>query len=221
MGATGGLSARAGGSGMTSPLAVKPPVAPFFCESVVAVFEVELKFAVTDPDELRSRLEQLGARWDSPVFQCDQYFAHPARDFATTDEALRLRSVGDEHILTYKGPVLDKLTKTRQELETPLATGPDAVRTCHETLVLLGFRPVRRVEKWRRSATLVWQETSITCAWDEVPPLGVFVEFEIVTDDAGRTAAANTILALAASLGLTQSERRSYLKMLIERDQQP
>ncbi len=183
------------------------------------MFEVELKFAVVDADGLRAQLEQLGTKWSPPVFQCDQYFAHPARDFVTTDEALRLRSVDDEHILTYKGPVLDRLTKTRREIETPLATGPDAVRSCHETLVLLGFRPVRRVEKWRRSAALSWQKTAITCAWDEVPPLGVFVEFEIVTDDAGRTAAADTILALAASLGLTQSERRSYLKMLIERDQ--
>lgn len=185
------------------------------------VYEVELKFAVTEPERLRSQLERLGVHWGSSVFQCDQYFAHPSRDFATTDEALRLRSVGDEHILTYKGPVLDRLTKTRREIETPLALGSDAAQACQETLILLGFRPVRRVEKWRRAATLVWQETSITCAWDEVPPLGVYLEFEIVTSDAGRNAAAETILSLAASLGLTQSERRSYLKMLIERDQQP
>ncbi len=184
------------------------------------MYEVELKFAVADAQGLYSQLEKLGANWSPPVFQCDQYFAHPSRDFAATDEALRLRSVGDEHILTYKGPVLDRLTKTRREIETPLAIGSAAAESCQETLVLLGFRPVRRVEKRRRSATLVWQQTSITCAWDEVPPLGVYVEFEIVTDDAGRAAAAETILALAASLGLTQSEHRSYLKMLIERDQQ-
>lgn len=183
-----------------------------------AVYEVELKFAVADPDELRSQLEQRGAKWGAPVFQCDQYFAHPSRDFATTDEALRLRSVGDEHILTYKGPILDKVTKTRQELETPLATGPAAADSCQKTLVLLGFRPVRRVEKWRRSTEIDWQGTNITCAWDEVAPLGEFIEFEIVTNDAGRTAAAQTILGLAASLGLTEPERRSYLRMLIQRD---
>ena len=44
----------------------------------------------------------------------------PCRDFAQTDEALRIRTVGDTSFVTYKGPKLDATTKTRRELELPL-----------------------------------------------------------------------------------------------------
>lgn len=182
------------------------------------MFEVELKFAVADAERLRSRLEQLGASWGPPEFQCDQYFAHPCRDFAQTNEALRLRTIGEQHILTFKGPVIDRLTKTRREIETDLASTTTAAVAMTDTLVSLGFQPVRKVEKHRRTATLRWNDSDITCAWDEVPPLGTFVEFEIVTDDAGRTAAAEAILSLAAALVLGEPERRSYLKLLLLHD---
>ena len=57
--------------------------APFQSE-----FEVELKFPVADPTEIERRLTSIGAKWASEVEQVDTYFAHPARDFAQTDEAL-------------------------------------------------------------------------------------------------------------------------------------
>ena len=182
------------------------------------VFEVELKFAVIDAGGLRARLAALGAAWGPPVFQCDQYFAHPSRDFSITGEALRLRTVGEDHILTFKGAVLDRQTKTRREIETDLASTTAAARAMKETLMLLGFRSVRKVEKERRTATLTWQNRAITCAWDEVPPLGTYLELEIVTDDAGRAAAADAILSLAAHLQLPEPERRSYLKLLLTQD---
>jgi len=183
------------------------------------VFEVELKFPVADWEALRRQLEQLGAVWTPPERQRDQYFAHPCRNFAQTNEALRLRTSGDNHILTYKGPVIDRLTKTRRELETELVSTPVAANVMTETLIALGFQPVRIVEKHRRSATIRWQDRDITCAWDEVSPLGMFVEFEIVTDDAGRAASADAVLSLAASLKLGEPERRSYLKLLMIHDQ--
>lgn len=183
------------------------------------MFEVELKFPATHPHELRSRLEQFGAVWSAPEFQRDQYFAHPSRDFAQTNEALRLRTAGSDHILTYKGPVIDRLTKTRRELETALLSTPAAADAMTQTLIALGFQPVRVVEKHRRSATIRWHDRDITCAWDEVPPLGTFVEFEIVTDESGRAAAADAVLSLATALQLGEPERRSYLKLLMLHDQ--
>lgn len=182
------------------------------------MYEVELKFPVADPPALWAALVARGAKFAPPVEQSDEYFAHPARDFSVTDEALRLRSVADRHELTYKGPVIDRFTKTRRELETRLADGPATVAALHETLIELGFRPVRRVDKTRRTAMLAGQSRSITCAWDDVPPLGTFVEFELLADDAGRAAAAADILALAKSLGLHQSEGRSYLELLLAHD---
>ena len=70
------------------------------------MYEVELKFRVADLPAVEGRLAALGARFAAPVEQVDRYFAHPARDFAQTDEALRLRRVGDEIAITWKGPRL-------------------------------------------------------------------------------------------------------------------
>ena len=81
-------------------------------------FEVEQKFALDSVAEVEQRLAHWGAG-SGVSEQSDLYFNHPARDFAKTDEALRLRSVGDEHFITYKGPKLDATTKTRQEIELP------------------------------------------------------------------------------------------------------
>ena len=56
-------------------------------------FEVEQKFALANPAAVADRLAELGATDAQTVVQVDRYFNHPARDFAQTDEALRLRRV--------------------------------------------------------------------------------------------------------------------------------
>ena len=60
------------------------------------VYEVELKFPVADASAMEQKLIGLAARFREPAEQTDRYFLHPCRDFARTDEALRLRRVGDE-----------------------------------------------------------------------------------------------------------------------------
>ena len=68
-------------------------------------FEVEQKFPLSGGvDEFVGRLRELGAREHAEIQQSDRYFNHPVRDFAVTDEALRIRSVGDQNWLTWKGP---------------------------------------------------------------------------------------------------------------------
>ena len=84
------------------------------------MLEVELKFPLDDALSLRERLVSVGAEAKSMVVQSDAYFNHPARDFAQTDEALRIRTVGDESVVTYKGPKLGGSAKTRFELEFQL-----------------------------------------------------------------------------------------------------
>lgn len=182
------------------------------------MFEVELKFPVVDVDALNSQLQAFQLDWHPVEHQRDQYFRHPSRDFGETNEALRLRNVANQHTLTYKGPVIDRLTKTRREIETDLLPSANSAEAMTATLAALGFTPLRVVEKHRRTATLHWQSRAITCAWDEVPPLGTFLELEIVTDDADRMAAADAILSLAAHLRLPEPERRSYLKLLLQKD---
>lgn len=181
-------------------------------------YEVELKFPLANPRDVLARLASLGVVAASPIEQVDRYFNHPARDFGDTDEAFRIRSVGDANCVTYKGPIIDSATKMRREIEVPFADGPDAASQMADVWRSLGFRFVREVRKTRTPLTLDWQQRVYELALDEVPPLGTFLEIELLADEAGRDAARDAILALAVELGLTNSERRSYLELLLETD---
>jgi adenylate cyclase class 2 len=185
---------------------------------VMPAYEVEAKYPLTNSAQIRRRLVELGAVPGSPLAQCDTYFAHPVRDFARTDEAFRLRTVGEHNALTYKGPLVDKQTKTREEIEIPIESGAGAARQMAEMLHALGFRAVRSVEKTRQPFRLSWQKREFELALDTVEGLGEFLEIETQADAAEWEMARDTLLALASDLGLQQSERRSYLQLLLERD---
>ncbi len=64
-------------------------------------YEVEQKHLIDDVVALVAALEGRGVKLGPPVEQVDQYFAHPARDFAKTDEALRIRTARGESFVTY------------------------------------------------------------------------------------------------------------------------
>jgi adenylate cyclase class 2 len=177
--------------------------------------EVEQKFRIADRPALVARLTALGCRCDPPIEQVDHYFAHPGRDFAQTDEALRLRQMGPLNYITYKGPKLDALTKTRHEIEISLAAGPQAAADTQQLLTALGFALVRAVRKQRAHATATWQGRQIGVALDTVGALGEFVELEIVAEIDTVAEARKAIAALADHLGLSGSERRSYLELLL------
>ena len=178
-------------------------------------YEVELKFPLADPSDALARLARLGVVAASPIEQVDRYFNHPARDFGETDEAFRIRSVGAANCVTYKGPRVDSATKTRREIEVSFADGPEAASQMAEVWQSLGFRFVREVRKSRTPLTLDWHQRVYELALDDVPPLGTFLEIELLADEAGRDAARDAILALARELNLTNSERRSYLELLL------
>ncbi|MFO7908192.1 MAG: class IV adenylate cyclase [Planctomycetota bacterium] len=178
-------------------------------------YEVENKYRVMELPPILQRLTGLGASFHGVVEQVDVYFSHPDRDFATTDEALRLRRVGDRNWVTYKGPKIDQATKTRREIELPLADGAELVEAYTTLLAALGFPVVAQVKKCRRQGRLRWKDYSVDLSLDEVAGLGQFVELEIVaeTDQLPRVQAA--VVALADELGLAEPERRSYLEMLL------
>lgn len=141
------------------------------------MYEVELK-ARADHERLRERLATLGADALGTVTQVDTYYDAPNRDFASTDEALRIRRERDERgetvFLTYKGPRVDETTKTRQEAETAVEDS-DATRTI---LSELGFQPAATVHKERERYAL--DESHVTL--DSVRDLGEFVEVEYSPD---------------------------------------
>jgi adenylate cyclase, class 2 len=180
-------------------------------------YEVELKFPVSDLSAFAAKLAEMQVTVSPPQEERDLYFAHPARDFAQTDEALRLRRKGESNHITYKGPKIDATTKTRREIELPLAPGDEAFASWRALLEAIGFRPVAEVRKSRRKAMVPWQGRRVEASLDTVEQVGTFVEFELVTESEGIDAAKACILSLAASLGLAGSERRSYLELLLRR----
>ncbi|MCG2683122.1 MAG: class IV adenylate cyclase [Planctomycetales bacterium] len=198
-------------------------------------YEVEMKFPVADPSALEARLTGLGTTIAAAQSEVDVYFAHPARDYSRTDEALRLRRKGTAYSITYKGPKIDAATKTRREIDLPLATDEEGFKAWFAMLEALGFSIAGEVRKSRRKARVLWQERSVEVSLDAVERLGEFAELELVVDDGSTTgvdgaatdaprspsieAAIQCIASLAAALGLEASERRSYLELLMDKDQ--
>ena len=181
------------------------------------MYEVERKFPVNSFDEIRSRLTALDCHFAEPVVQVDRYFAHPQRDFAQTDEALRIRSVGDRHRVTYKGPRIDRVTKTRREIELPLGPGSGTAEKMAEVFLQLGFREVATVRKQRTTADFTWNGMPIEVALDRVDQVGTFVELESMADETTLDSVRHQLNRLAQHLGLQESERRSYLELLLAR----
>jgi adenylate cyclase, class 2 len=180
-------------------------------------FEVEQKYRVENIVGFKHRLTEMGARAQPVIVQVDRYFNHPSRDFYQTDEALRLRRVGDDNFITYKGPKLDAVTKTRREIELPLCAGSSAIDEYAELLSTLGFGFVAEVSKRRLRWQLDWHGQAVEIALDDVAGVGLFVELELPADEHSIEEAKTAIASLADELGLKHSERRSYLELLLEK----
>jgi adenylate cyclase class 2 len=179
--------------------------------------EIEVKFTVADRSALERRLLERQAPADAPRQDEDHYFNAPDRDFAQTDEAFRMRRIGQANFVTYKGPKLDRETKTRTEIEVPLAEGDAAATDFARLLTQLGYRPVAIVRKQRQVYHLSEDGFAVEVCLDEVDGLGSFAELEIIAPHAQLDAAKAVLARLTTEFGLGPSERRSYLQLLLEK----
>jgi adenylate cyclase class 2 len=185
------------------------------------MYEVELKVRA-DHDRVRDRLDELGATPLGTVVQEDTYFDAPDRNFAETDEALRVRreyppGESGETVLTYKGPLVDPDSKTREEAET----GVDDEDEIRAILQGLGYHRAATVRKERSRFALA--ECTVTL--DAVDGLGEFVEVELETDqDLGADDGAEVleqlrgkVATVMTDLGLDPDEQiqTSYLGLLL------
>jgi adenylate cyclase, class 2 len=183
-------------------------------------YEIEVKYRSVDHDQLQSRLAARNAAVDSTVVQEDIYLSHPSRDFALTNEALRVRRIGMENRITYKGPRRSGPTKTREEIEIPFAEGNEAFSQLSRLFANLGFQPVATIRKSRTTFHLTEQLHKIEVALDRTESLGDFAEIEtLAANESDLAAAQAAVLAVASQLGLTEVEPRSYLRMALETPQ--
>ncbi|MFC6872164.1 class IV adenylate cyclase [Halobellus marinus] len=189
------------------------------------MYEVEIKVPASH-DAVRPALLDADAERVERVRQVDTYYDAPHRDFAETDEALRLRremresdsgsndgpnSDAETAILTYKGPLVDADSKTREEHETVVADGDGAAAVFDG----LGFEPAAVVEKEREFFAL----DGYTVTLDSVTDLGEFVEIEGHAEDSADVAAVRDGAAgVLRRLGLEPADqiRTSYLGLLLD-----
>ena len=167
--------------------------------------EVEIKARCESHDRFRSRLLEFGAVAGDTYEETDVYFAHPARDFAVSGEAFRVRRSGAVSRITYKGPKADSAIKTREEIELDVSSADDM----EQILNRLGFAEAGRVSKSREEYSL---GTCLICL-DTVDGLGEFIEIEMTGTD--RTALQDAVREMASTLNITDLEPRSYLSMVL------
>jgi len=184
-------------------------------------FEVENKYRLTVAvGQVEERVASLtGAEFEPGLVEIDQYYEHPdpAIRFRETDEAFRIRSIGNSNRLTYKGPKLDAATKTREEIEVFLEDGPDGRDRMAAMIESLRFAPVLVVRKTRRKASFKFEGRAFEVVLDDVEGLGLFVEIETIAEQqAELDQARDALLKLAGQLDLSEPLRRSYLGMLLE-----
>ncbi|MFC4245832.1 class IV adenylate cyclase [Natribaculum luteum] len=180
------------------------------------MYEVEVKVPA-ELESVRDRLAELEADPLATVVQEDTYYDAPHRSFPDTDEALRIRrerrrdDSGDGIVrITYKGPLVDDDSKTREEVET----GVDDAEEMAAILANLGFDPAATVQKTRERFAL----EGYTITLDVVDGVGEFVEVETETDEDEIDAARDGAFDVLERLGLDPDEqlRTSYLELALE-----
>ena len=173
------------------------------------MIEVEVKAKIRSFDEMRKRLDEINAVKVKTEHQEDRYFNSPVRDFAQTDEALRIRETksDDKHnlFITYKGPKIDAKSKTIEDA--------DKASKIFENL---GFKEVRTVVKDRE----YYQYENYEISLDNVHGLEPYMEIEIsLEDNSDYSKVQESIFELFEKLGITDGfERTSYLELLEELD---
>lgn len=172
------------------------------------MIEIEIK-AKADHDALLRTLKKEGATFEKTVGQNDSYYNAPHRDFAETDEALRLREQSGRVYMTYKGKKLDSKSKTRKEVEVEVADR----EKMEDILLSLGFKKTLQVHKKRDIYHLKGAEICV----DRVEGLGDFVELEtMATDMSEMEKKRDELISLMRELGVHgELIRESYLEMLL------
>ena len=165
------------------------------------MIEVEVKAPVEDLSLIEEKIASLGGGFVKEQIQKDTYFNAPDRDFAETDEALRIREIDGETHLTYKGPKQSLTTKTRREIEFPVEA------EMSDVLDKLGYKARGFVEKKRR----VFKMDELTVVLDEVAGLGQYIEIESTNPEDEEA-----IFTLLEKLGVKKESctLKSYLELL-------
>lgn len=171
-----------------------------------------MKAKINDKKEVLEKINEIGGEYSHTEKQHDIYYNAPNKDYAKTDEALRIREIPDgdgfKRILTYKGPKIDTKSKTRKEVEVTI----NDTDNMNEILLNIGFKPSAIVNKIRR----VFNYKNYTITLDKLDKLGYYMEIEFIAKEGSNIEEIrNNIIKIFEKLGITSGfERVSYLELL-------
>ncbi|MFX1478388.1 MAG: class IV adenylate cyclase [Promethearchaeota archaeon] len=194
------------------------------------MIEIEIKVRVSDPDLIRRKFKNHQGSYKFFLTHKDIYYNMPKglRDFKKTDEALRLRKSirydknnkynpqEVDYFITYKGKKIDKLTKTREEIEIKI----ENFEKMREILELLGFQEVLTVMKERELYEFKLEDHKFTVLLDYIPILQqYFIEVEYLSEfneDIAETR--ERLFSFLKLLGMDKKDsiRKSYLELIME-----
>ena len=188
----------------------------FSGEYLLMGFEIEIKVRVASLEPIERRLIEDGAELAADQDEHDIYYNAPHKDFAETDEALRLRYVENQRCgrvmppcITYKGAKVGREGfKAREEIIVDLSSGEDF----SVMLERLGFRKTADVNKHRK----IYQVKDAIVTLDSIEGVGVFSEIEAAAG-LSEEESVKTIDRIAERYGIS-GERltRSYLEIVLE-----
>ena len=110
-------------------------------------FEIEIKLRLPpDVSKIRRTLRKLGFRIaHARSHETNVLFDNPKNPLGKQGKLIRIRRVGRDAILTYKGPSKSSRYKKRQELELHVSDAD----MLNDIFQHLGYQPVFRYEKYR------------------------------------------------------------------------
>jgi len=176
------------------------------------MIEVEVKAKIKDFNSIKKLLKKINAIESHVEHQEDSYFNSPIKNFAKTDEALRIRKVSINNtqkiFITYKGPKIDSQSKTREEIEVKIEDSDKVAKIFQN----LGFEKVANVRKNRQ----IYQLNQYIISLDDVDGLGPYMEIEADLEDGSDfQEELNKIFEIFKKLEITDGfERTSYLELL-------
>lgn len=168
------------------------------------MLECELKFRVPDFAPIEAALLELGCSLSGPDQEVNLVFDDPGRRLRARGALLRLRECEAGLLLTVKSSIAHPSVKVREEHEAILGCSLDEGV---EMLAALGFSPVYRYDKTRRSCRL----RDATVCLDTLR-FGRFVEIEAPSEE--------SLIHVAVQLGLDPQTgiRLSYAALEREAD---
>lgn len=154
-------------------------------------------------DSARRLLESAGFQQTrARAFEANTVYDTPELSLKRSRRLLRLREFDGENVFTFKGVPVEGTHKTREEIETLVASAAQL----HQILTRLGYEPMFRYEKYRTS--FARPGDAGVAVLDETP-IGVYVELEGAPAWIDETAAQ---LGLNAEAYITDSYGTLYLK---------